>query len=264
MPARPRPAYRILALLLRPALRVVTRRTWRGAEHLPRSGGFIVVANHMTNLDPVLVGHYLYDHGVEPRFLTKSELFSVPVVGAALRATGQIPVHRGTDRARDALGAAEEALLAGECVVIFPEGTLTRDPALWPMTARTGVARLALRTGADVVPLTQWGAHRILPRYGSVPRLFPPQPVTVVADAPVDLSDLADRAVDHHTLDEATARIMAALTGRLADIRGEQPPSRPYDMRRDGDPRAGRNTAVAARRAARRARRAALRARLPW
>lgn len=263
MPARKRPAYRIMALVLRPVLRLVTRRTWRGTEHLPRGGGFIVVANHMTNLDPVLVGHYLYDNGVEPRFLAKSELFSVPVVGAALRATGQIPVDRGTDHARDALAAAQEALLAGECVAIFPEGTLTRDPSMWPMTARTGAARLALRTGVPVVPVTQWGAHRILPRYGSVPRLFPPQPVTVVADAPVDLSDLAGCAADHDTLDEATARIMAALTDRLADIRGEQPP-RPYDMRRDGDPRAGRNTAAATRKAARRARRAARRARLPW
>ncbi|MHB1063788.1 MAG: lysophospholipid acyltransferase family protein [Georgenia sp.] len=243
MPRQEPRTYRVLALILRPLLRVLTRRSWYGGEHLPRSGGFIVVANHMTNLDPLVVAHFLDGHGAAPRFLAKSELFGNRVVAALLGHAGQIPVHRGTANARDALAAADAALTAGGCVVIFPEGTFTRDPDLWPMTGRTGAARLALRTGVPVIPVAQWGAHRILPRYSNWLRIVPRRPVTVVAGPPVDLSGLDGTEPDHATLGEATARITAAITRQLAHIRAEEPPERPYDMRRDGDPRAGHNAA---------------------
>ncbi|MFC7405470.1 lysophospholipid acyltransferase family protein [Georgenia alba] len=243
--------YRVVALVLRSAVAVMTRRTWRGAENLPRAGGFVAVANHVTDFDPLTFGHFLLDNGAPPHFMAKASLFEAPVVGAVLRGARQIPVHRGTSRAGDALVAAEEALSRGRCVAIFPEGTLTRDPALWPMTGRTGAARLALRTKVPVVPVAQWGAHRVLPRYSVVPRPFPPKPVTVVAGPPVDLDDLYDRPLHPEVLREATARIMAAITRQLAEIRAESPPSRPYDLRRDGDPVVGQDSWAGRRAAAR-------------
>ncbi|WP_342746913.1 lysophospholipid acyltransferase family protein [Georgenia soli] len=254
--------YRFLVGVLRPTMTLMTRRTWRGGEHLPASGGFIAVANHVSNMDPLTFAHYLYDHGAAPKFLAKSSLFHAPVLGRLLAAADQIPVHRGTSRAGESLVAAEQAVLAGECVGIFPEGTLTRDPDMWPMTGRTGAARLALATRAPVIPVAQWGAHRLLPRYTARFRPFPPKPVTVVAGPPVDLDDLYGRPLDQDVLREATARIMAAVTALLADIRGEEPPVRPYDMRRDGDPRAAHDAASAQRLAARLERQAALRRRL--
>jgi len=241
---------------------LMTRRTWRGGEHLPASGGFVAVANHVSNMDPLTFAHYLYDHGAAPKFLAKSSLFHVPVLGGLLAAADQIPVYRGTARAGESLVAAERAVRAGECVVIFPEGTLTRDPDMWPMTGRTGAARLVLVTRAPVIPVAQWGAHRLLPRYNARFRPFPPKPVTVVAGPPVNLDDLYDRPLDQEVLSEATARIMAAVTAQLAEIRGEEPPPRPYDMRRDGDPRAAHDAASARRLAARLERRADRRRRL--
>ncbi|MFD1504665.1 1-acyl-sn-glycerol-3-phosphate acyltransferase [Georgenia yuyongxinii] len=242
--------YRFIAAVLQTVMRVVTVPTWRGAEHLP-AGGFLAVGNHVSNFDPLTFAHFLHGNGVPPRFLAKSSLFEVPVLGRMLRRLDQIPVYRGTAQAAEALVAAEAALAAGEGVAVFPEGTLTRDPAMWPMSGKTGVARLALRTRVPVIPVAQWGAHLVLPPYTSSFRPLPRKPVTVVAGPPVNLDDLYDRPLEQEVLQEATRRIMAAVTAQLADIRGATPPAEPYDMRRDGDPHAADDAARAARKAAR-------------
>lgn len=231
-PARSNRAYRAVARVVRPLLIATTRRDWRGVEHLPREGGFIAAANHMTNVDPLTFAHFLWDNGVVPRILAKSSLFTVPVVGRVLRATGQIPVHRNTARAGESLTAAEVALAQGECVAVFPEGTLTREPDLWPMQGRTGVARLALATRAPVVPIAQWGPQDLLGRYSKVLKPFPRKRVTVVAGPPVDLSDLYDRPTDTVVLREATERVMTAITRLLEEIRGEEAPAERYVWRR--------------------------------
>lgn len=248
---------RIAAAIARPIIAAATRRTWRGGEHLPRTGGVIVAANHVSGVDPLTVGHFLFDHGAPPRFLAKAELFAVPVLGGLLRAVRQIPVYRGTSRATDALAAARAALADGACVVIYPEGTYTRDPRMWPMTGKTGAARLALETGAPVVPVAQWGPQDVLPRGARLPCVLPRRRVIVVAGPPVHLADLEGRD-DAAALREATSRIMAAITAQLAEIRGEEPPERHYDLRRDGDPRVEQKAAkraVKERRAAARRRR---------
>src|SRR5690625_3375887 len=224
------------------------RREWRGAEHLPREGGFIAAGNHLTNLDALVFAHFLYDHGAAPRFLAKHTLFGVPLLGWALRQTEQIPVHRNTSAARESLEPAREALRRGLCVGIFPEGTFTRDPDLWPMTARPGVGRLALTTRVPVVPIALWGVQDVLARYGKVPHLVPRRTVHVQAGPPVLLDGLYDRPTDPEALREATARVMAAITEQLAGLRGAEPPPRVYDTRRDGDPRAEQLAARAARR----------------
>lgn len=224
--------YRNVARIVRPTLRAMTTTDWRGAEHLPQGTGFIAAGNHVTNLDPLTFAHYLYDQGIAPRILAKSSLFTVPVLGRILRATGQVPVHRNTSRAGDSLRNAVAALEAGEVVAIFPEGTLTRDPDLWPMVAKTGVARLALATRAPVVPIAQWGAHRVLGRYSKVLKPFPRKKVSVVAGPPVDLSDLYDRPADAAVLREATDRVMDAITVILEGIRGQQAPAERHVARR--------------------------------
>lgn len=168
--------------------------------------------------------------------MAKVELFKVPVVGAIMRNTGMIPVLRGTRSAADSLVAAREALDAGEVVLIFPEGTHTRDPQMWPMVARTGVARLALTTGAPVIPMAQWGANLVMPPSKPYFKPFPRPRFDAIVGEPVDLSDLMPpegQQPTSETLTTATARVMQAITELLAQIRGEDPPAEPYDRRKE-------------------------------
>ncbi len=241
MPTPPSRFYRNAARPLQALMATVTRKDWHGAENLPTDTGFIAVSNHVTYADPITLAHFLYNNGHVVRFLAKSSLFSAPIVGPALRGFDQIPVYRGTARAKEALDQGVEVLKRGDMIAMFPEGTLTRDPDLWPMVGRTGVARMALETGVPVIPIAQWGAHRLLGNYAKVPHLIPPKRITVVAGPPVDLDEfrarLRDGRLDTDTLRGATDRIMATLTTMVADIRGETPPAEPFDMRGMGGKR---------------------------
>jgi len=212
-----------VAPALRPAARLViglvaklTREDWQQAAKLP-PGPVIVVVNHISNVDPVLVGVFLARNGLWPRFLAKDSLFGVPVLGRILRAIAQIPVRRGSAQAADSLHHAVTALADGGCVVVYPEGTITSDPQLWPMKARTGAARLAVRTGAPVVPIGQWGAEQIL--YGKrlgLPAVLPRKKISMLVGDQLDLDGL--------TIDQATEQIMAAITALVGQLRGEVPP----------------------------------------
>lgn len=227
---------RLAVALLKPPLLVLTRRDWRGREHLPTDGGVIVVSNHISYADPLVVAHYVYDQGRWPQFLAKQGVFDVPVIGRILHRLRQIPVRRGTVDAARALSAAAEAVRAGDAVVIYPEGTVTRDPGLWPMRGRTGVARLWLETGAPVVPVVNWGAQQLIhPRTRKL-RPRPRTPVTVVAGPPVDLSAYRDAPVTNATLQEITEQVMLRLRDLLAEVRREQPPPALWaaEPRRDG------------------------------
>ncbi len=224
--------YRAIAWLVRHLMFAMVRYEWRGAEHLPRNGGFIAAANHATELDALTFAHYLFDHGYEPRILAKRGLFTTPVVGSILRATRMIPVDRGSAAAARSLEAARAELGDGACVAIFPEGTITRDPDLWPMEAKTGLARIALATRLPVVPIAQWGAHEILGRYGRVLKPFPRKRVQMLAGRPVDLSDLYDRPVDALVLRETMNRVMDAITELLSELRDEPAPTTRFDLRK--------------------------------
>ncbi len=230
-PARANGAYRFVAAIVRPFLRATTRHEWHGTENLRREGGFIAAGNHATEIDPLTFAHLLWDNGIAPRILAKASLFRVPVLGGILAATGQLPVDRGGSRAADSLGPATRALAAGEVVAVFPEGTLTRDPDLWPMAGKTGVARLALASRAPVVPIAQWGATELLPRYSRRLRPFPRKRVRVVVGTPVPLDDLYDRPTDVVVLREATDRVLDAITALLEEIRGETAPRPRFDLR---------------------------------
>jgi 1-acyl-sn-glycerol-3-phosphate acyltransferase len=215
--------------LLNAVLRPLTRRDWRGQEKVPQTGGVIFVVNHISNADPLALGQFLAFSGRWPRFLAKASLFSVPVLGRVLQACGQIPVERQSARSADALLAAVEAVHQGRAVVIYPEGTITRDPDLWPMAGKTGAARIALRTGCPVIPIGQWGAQELM--YGPrihFPRVLPRKTLRMLVGDPVDLDDLRDQPVTAAALDAATDRIMDAITALVAELRQEQPPAQRF------------------------------------
>ncbi|OKI20110.1 lysophospholipid acyltransferase family protein [Streptomyces sp. CB03911] len=143
-----------------PALGRFTVTTDEAAVLAP---GSIVAPNHSSLVDPGVVLAAVRRLGVEPVVLATAGLWRIPVLGGALVREGHIPVHRGTERAAEALEAAAAALAAGRVVVIYAEGRLPRrvdaaDSAPGPF--RTGLARLAA-DGAPVVPLGQAGARRI-------------------------------------------------------------------------------------------------------
>ena len=148
-------AWTVAAGIVKPTLMVTTKRDWRNGEKIPASGGCLVVVNHVSHLDPLTLAHFLYDHGRLVRFLAKDALFRTPLLKYVVRDAGQIPVSRMTEGAVTAFQAAVEAVRQGECIGIYPEGTLTRDPDGWPMRGKTGAARIALATGAPVIPVGQ-------------------------------------------------------------------------------------------------------------
>jgi len=216
--------YRLIWALNLPVSRLTTR-AWSGQEKVPRTGGVVVVVNHISNFDPIAVGQYLAFAGRWPHFLGKASLFTIPVVGRIIRAAEQIPVERDGPTATGAVTAAIEAVAAGQAVIIYPEGTITRDPDLWPMAGKTGAARVALQTGCPVIPLGQWGAQQVMygkhlgwPRFAGHPTL------AVRAGDPVPLDDLRAQPMSPTLLREATTRIMAAITALVAELRGEAGP----------------------------------------
>jgi 1-acyl-sn-glycerol-3-phosphate acyltransferase len=232
-------SYRCLAWILRPILMAVTKRDWRGVENLPKEGGFVVSTNHISYADPLVFAHFMYDSGRVTFFLGKDSLFKVPIVGWALRRSGQIPVYRNSLKAAGAYRAAVQAVHDGKPVGIFPEGTITRDPDLWPMRGKTGAARVALETRCPLVPVAQWGAQEILSPYGHRPRLFPRRTMQMYAGTPVDISDLYDRPIDAATLRIATDRLMDRITELLEVLRGEQSEHGRFDPREHGVPEIG-------------------------
>jgi len=227
-------AWNIAVPIVKPLLLGVTVRTWIDGQKLPDSGGCIVVFNHLSHIDPLLSAHFVYDHGRLPRYLAKSGLFKNRVLSFFLTAAGQIPVERLTKSAVGAYDAAVAAVRNGECVVVYPEGTLTRDPALWPMTGKSGAARIALETACPVIPVGQWGAQDLLAPYGRVPHPFPRKHVTMKAGDPVDLSDLVALPRTPEVVQQAADRIMDVVTELVAEIRGEPAPAVRFDPRRAG------------------------------
>lgn len=234
------PAYRFVATIVRPAVRAMMKREWAGHEHFPATGGFVVCPNHISYADVFAVALFTFDSGREPYFLGKDSVFRLPGAGRLLKKAGMIPVYRESGQATQAFAAAMEAVREGKSVVIYPEGTLTRDPDLWPMTGKTGAARVALETRCPVIPVAQWGAQEILARYSKKPRILPRKTTHLRAGPPVDLTDLYDQPINAAVLKEATDRIMAAITRELEVLRGEEAPPVRFDGRKQGLPKIGK------------------------
>jgi 1-acyl-sn-glycerol-3-phosphate acyltransferase len=233
------PWYRLAVIVLRPPLMALTRRNWRGAENLPRQGGFVVAVNHISHLDSFTFGHFMYDNGYLPRFLTKDAVFRAPVIGRVVAGAQQIRVYRETADAGDSLIEALAAVRRGECVAVYPDGTLTRDPDLWPMRGKTGAVRIALATGCPLIPVAQWGVQQILPPYRHWPRLLPRHDSYVWAGPAVDLSRFRGLPLTAQVLTEATAVVITELTALLEEIRQERAPQPRWDPRASDLPRTG-------------------------
>ena len=218
----------VTKIVVRPLVPLLMKRDWRGQENFPAKGGMILAANHLSYADVLALCLFTDGAGRYPVFLAKSSLFRIPVLGRIIRETGQLPVNRGQADAALVLKDAEHVIGDDDCVIFYPEATVTRDPDLWPMVAKTGVARLALVTGVPVVPVASWGAQDILP-YGSIrPHLLPRKMVRILAGPPVDLSAFAGQPPTSQNLRAITDLIMADVTALLARLRGETPPAQPY------------------------------------
>lgn len=237
-------AFSIAVPLLKPPLVLIGRRDWRNADRIPLSGGAVIAVNHISKIDPLMLSHLMYNYGRLPRFLAKDGLFKVKVLGGFLRAAGQIPVAREGDDASIAFQAAVDAVKAGEAVMFYPEGSITRDPDGWPMRGKTGAARVALMSGAPVIPIGQWGAQETLPAYSGKPSLLPRHIAHYNVGDPVDLDDLRGREITSAVLHEATDRIMAAITELVAEIRGQEAPEERFDPRREGLSEIGKITKI--------------------
>jgi len=227
-------AWATAVVILKPVLLAFTRHEWIDGHKVPAEGGCVIAANHLSHIDPLTLAHLLYENGRLPRFLAKDALFDVFFVRTILKNTGQIPVARLTSDASSAFKAAVEGVRSGKAVMFYPEGTISRDPGLWPMVGKTGAARVALESGVPVIPIAQWGQQHILYPYSRRPKLIPPQKVHLKVGDPVDLDDLRGQKITPALLHEATERIMAAITSLLEDLRGEQAPAERFDPKKRG------------------------------
>ncbi|MGV3103347.1 lysophospholipid acyltransferase family protein [Rothia sp. 32237D007AR] len=222
--------YTVAGTFLRPLFNLPMKVKIQGREKLPKTGGFIVVSNHLTVIDPVTVAYPLFIEGILPRFLAKEALFKAPVLGWLMRQCAHIPVARGSAQAGQSLEVAQNVLQGGGAVIIFPEGTLTKDPDMWPMSGKTGAARLALATGAPVYPIAHWGDQDFWPRRGKPRFSLPCKKVTIVVGDPVDFSDLAQRRetdtrYSQQELTAITNRMLDGVTTLLEGLRGEKAPN---------------------------------------
>lgn len=228
----------VLAALILPIWNLSVRYRFHG--RLPGHGAFVLTPNHYSEIDPLIMGAAAFKLGRLPRFLAKESLFKIPVVGWVLRATGQIPVERAGGTGQAAIRAAEALVDNGRMVIVYPEGSLTRDPDLWPMRGKTGAVRIALERNIPIIPAAHWGTQAIMPRYGKRVRLFRRLPVDVAIGEPVDLSPWRGQPLDSAVMTEATAAVMAAITGLLEDLRGEQAPAQRWDPAKNRQSETGR------------------------
>jgi 1-acyl-sn-glycerol-3-phosphate acyltransferase len=220
------PGWRFVWLVLYYPASVLFKTTYRNIERIPQSGPMIIVVNHVSHVDPFLVSKFVLDAARVPRFLAKDSIFEVPVVGWAMRTMGHIPVRRGTVDARQSLDAAVQALRNGRAIVLHPEGTVTRDPDGWPMSGKTGAARLAtLVPDVPVIPVAQWGVQEQVDLYAKRVKLIPRPRHLIAVGEPIDLKEFIDREPNTALLHEVTEVIMRRLRSDVAELRGVPAPT---------------------------------------
>lgn len=218
---RPEPWFRLAEFMLRPPAALWFNWRFEGIEHFPPEGPLLVAANHISYFDPLAHGFMLLKAGRRPRFLTKSELYGNPFMSRLLQGANQIRVDRGTGSSAP-VEAALEALRKDEAVVIYPEGTITRNPDSTPMQAKSGIARIALTSEVPVLPVAVWGSQHVWQRDGARSLKFG-RPIWVKAGPPIDFSEYEGRRDDPQALREVTDAIMDELTRLVTDLRTRYP-----------------------------------------
>jgi 1-acyl-sn-glycerol-3-phosphate acyltransferase len=231
-----------LAAIVVPLVGIIMKIEIVGGEKLPRDGAYVLAPNHYSEADPLAVAAAVWRLGRAPRFMAKESLFRVPVLGWVLRSTGMVPVARASSStaARQTFDAAQTLVRHGRGVIVYPEGTLTREPDLWPMRGKTGAARLAIAGDIPVIPMAHWGVQQIMPRYGKL-RLWPPRRrVRVIIGDPVDLDAFRGTESGSAHLVAATDVIMRDIAGLLAELRGEIAPTVRWNPADHGQRETGR------------------------
>lgn len=230
----------VLAVLVLPIMNLAVKFRFHHRERMPRTGAFVLAPNHYSEIDPVVIGVASWKLGRAPRFLAKASLFKNPVLGWLLRTSGQIPVERAGSKSHAALRAAEELVEKGRMVVVYPEGSLTRDPDLWPMRGKTGAVRIALERDIPIIPVAHWGTQALMPRYGKSVSLFPRKTIDVIVGEPLDLSAYRGKPLEQASLLKATGELMNAIAALLAEVRDEQAPAERWDPAAHGQKETGR------------------------
>ena len=233
------PIWRFFAGIVVPAVLFLTRFRFRHAERIPAQGSFLMVANHYSDFDPLVTAYTLWKHGRVPHYLAKASLFRVPIMGAAFRVTDQVPVERAVGGAAP-LAAAGRLIDKKLALVIYPEGTLTRDPDMWPMRGKYGAARLALQHGIPVIPAASWGAQRVLPRWSRRISLFPRKEVEVIIGEPLDLREWEGKHESIKALAAVTDLMMRSITELVEQLRGATAPAQRWDPAEHGQSEFGR------------------------
>ncbi|MGV9182449.1 lysophospholipid acyltransferase family protein [Arcanobacterium canis] len=222
---------------------IISRPTVVGIEKIPATGPVIIAPNHTDYFDVVLMGIAVVEAGRMPIWVSADEYFKVPIFKSVLKAVGTVPVYRSTGHAGDALVGMKQALENDGCLVVFPEGMMSVDPQKWPITGKTGIARLSgLVPNTTVVPAAHWGTERILEPWSlkfSWRRLRSPS--TVVFGDPIKLGVTQEST--HEDVKSATERLMRAIEKLLVPLRRvnslgytTEPRELRWDKKRDGDP----------------------------
>jgi 1-acyl-sn-glycerol-3-phosphate acyltransferase len=199
-------------------------------SHLPTEGPFILSPNHYSEIDPIVMGVVVWKLRRTPRFLAKSSLFKVPALGWLLRFTGQIPVEREAGaKLGEPLKAATLLAERGQGVIVYPEGTLTKDPELWPMKGKSGAIRMALEQGIPLYPAAHWGTQNWMGHYAKKIRVFPRTTIDVVVGPPMDLSKYVGKLLTRDLVESATTELMDQVASLLAELRGEPKPAKLFD-----------------------------------
>ena len=204
--------YRSIRSVLRPILRVLYRMKVEGLDSIPAEGPVIIVANHVSFMDSIWIPVCVPRQMV---YLAKAEYFDSWKTGWFFRALGMIPVRRDVkEKTQAALEAGTQILSNDGILSLYPEGTRSPDGRLY--RGRTGVARLAMRTKATVVPVGLIGSREVMPKQARFPRLR--GRVTVRFGAPIQLDHYRTAGEDRFNLRALTDEIMfeiMSLTGQV-------------------------------------------------
>lgn len=222
--------WRLAQVVILPLFQTFVTMRIRPGSTLPADGPFIVAPNHHSEIDPVVMGVAVWKLGRTPRFLAKASLFRIPVVGFLLKKTGQIPVEREAG-ANQAIDAAHRLMEQGQGVIVYPEGTLTREPNLWPMRGKTGAVRMALEADIPLYPAAHWGTQQLMARYGKKITVRPRPQIDVVVGEPMDLSAYRGQPVTRELVEELTNQLMTRISSLLGQLRGEEPPAEIFQPR---------------------------------